>query len=204
MAPSGARGSTVDLVRSHADISASQPRGARLAELSPTRFRLLLLSIAAAASVMAAEGVQSFADLAERNAVSRARLNATSPIPYRTALPTLHALAPATDGRVRVLVRADSAGDGAEALCTLARAGGTQADVRWVALSASVEPCVAATAGPALVQAGAPAAAELGAARWVVLDPDGKALHSGRAAPSPRRLSLTAALLAPAGPEPRT
>jgi hypothetical protein len=165
---------------------------------------LLLLGIAAAAAAMAAEGVQSFAELAERNAVSRARLNATSPIPYRTTLPTLHALAPAAGGRVRVLVRADSAGAGAEALCTLARAGGSQADVRWVALSTAVEPCVATAAGSALVRAGAPAAAELGAARWVVLDGGGAALHSGRAAPSPARLFATAALLAPAGPEPRT
>jgi hypothetical protein len=142
--------------------------------------------------------------LAERNAVSRARLNATSPIPYRTALPALHALAPAAGGGVRVLVRADSAGAGAEALCALARAGGSQTGVRWVALSPSVEPCVATAAGSALVRAGAPAAAELGAARWVVLDAGGAAVYSGRAVPSSQRLTATAALLAPAGPEPRT
>ncbi len=197
-------GNTIDLARPEADIPIDQSRGARLAELSAARFRLLLLGIAAAASAMAAEGVQSFAELAERNAVSRARLNATSPIPYRMPLPALHALAPAAGGGVRVLVRADSAGAGAEALCTLARAGGSPADVRWVALSGAVEPCIATTAGSSLVRAGAPAAAELGAARWVVLDAGGAALHSGRAAPSPQRLTTTAALLAPAGPEPRT
>jgi hypothetical protein len=202
MTPSAARESTADLARSHVDIPLKQPRGARLAELSAARFRLLLLAIVAAASAMAAEGVQSFAELAGRNAVSRARRNATSPISYRTMLPALHALAPAADGRVRVLVRADSAGAGAEALCGLAAAAG-RADVRWVALSPAVEPCISTAAGAALVRAGAPAAGELAGARWVILDAGGAALYSGRAVPSAQRLATTAALLTPAGPEPR-
>ena len=175
--------------------TASDPLApSRLDGLSDRQFRTLLLAILTAAAAMAAEGVQTFAEMRERHHAILARQAAVSPVSYGTALPALHTLAPA--GPVRVLVRADSAGAEARALCALAAAGA--AEVRWIAVSAAVEPCVARHA----VRAGAPAAAELGGARWMVLDADGRARHSGRQVPSPAHLRRTTALLAPMNAEP--
>jgi hypothetical protein len=187
------------LSRSQTDTSHGPRLASRLADVSAAQFRLLMLGMAAAAALMAAEGVQSFAELAERNAVSRARLLATSPVPYRTVLPTLHAVAPGTQG-TRVIVRADSAGAGEPALCALARASAGAVDVRWVALSPAVPACVASAADHAVVRAGPAAAGEMAGARWVVLDARGATLYSSRAVPDLQRLRTTAALLASAEP----
>lgn len=174
--------------------TASDPLApSRLDGLSDRQFRTLLLAILTAAAAMAAEGVQTFAEMRERHHAILARQAAVSPVSYGTAVPALHALAPA--GPVRVLVRADSAGAEARALCALAAAA---TEVRWIPVSATVEPCVAGYA----VRAAAPAAAELGRARWMVLDADGRARHSGREVPSPAHLRRIAALLAPMSAEP--
>jgi hypothetical protein len=161
-----------------------------MASLSPRRFRTLMLGFFTTAAAIAAEGVQSLAEMRERHYVILARREAVSPISYRTPLPALHALAPAGGGGVRVLVRADSAGT---ALCALA----AETDVRWVALSAAVQPCIAERQGERIIRASADAAAELAGARWIVMDADGRALYSGRAAPTADHLRRTRALLAP-------
>ena len=158
---------------------------------SPRRFSTLMLGIFALAAAMAAEGVQTLAEMRERHFAILARQEAVSPIAYRTALPALHALVPATDGGVRVLVRADSAGAQAAALCGLA----ARADVRRVALSAAVEPCVADRGR--IARGSADAAAEFAGARWIVMDADGRARYSSRAVPSVDHLLQTIALLAP-------
>ncbi|HEU0301018.1 MAG TPA: hypothetical protein VFR37_16260 [Longimicrobium sp.] len=152
-----------------------------------------MLGIFALAAAMAAEGVQTLAEMRERHYVILARQEAASPLPYHAPLPALHALVPAVDGGGRVLVRADSAGARAAALCALA----AEADVRWIALSAAVDPCVAERPRGRMIRASAPAAAELGGARWMVMDAGGRALYSSRTIPSGEELRRTAALLAP-------
>lgn len=152
-----------------------------------------MLGAFAVAAAMAAEGAQTFAEMRERHYVILARRQAVSPVPYRTPLPALHALAPLTAGGVRVLVRADSAAAQAGALCALA----AEADARWVALSAAVEPCVAERMRGRMIRGSAPAAAELAGARWMVMDAGGRALYSSRGVPSADHLRRTAALLAP-------
>lgn len=171
-----------------ASTASDPPARSRLERMSDRQFRTLLLAIAAIAAAMAAEGVQTFAEMRERHHVILARQAAVSPLSYGAAVPALHALA----GPARVLVRADSAGAEAQALCALAAATGAD-EVRWIALSAAVEPCV----GERAVRGGAPAAAQLGRARWVVLDADGRARYSRREVPSPAHLRQTVALLSP-------
>jgi len=180
--------------------TAPDPAGrSRLPELSPRQFRTLLLAIVAAAALMAAEGVQTFAEMRERHYTILARQQAVSPLSYGTPLPALRSLAPA-GADVRVLVRSDSAGPQATGLCALAAATAGDADVGWIALSADVDACVARGIGARMVRAGAPAAAEIGRARWIVVDADGRALYSRPGVPSPEQLRRTAALLAPLAP----
>lgn len=178
-----------------ASTASDPPARSRLAELSPRQFRTLLLAMVALAAAMAAEGMQTFAEMRERHHSILARQQAVSPVSYGTSLPALHALAPA--GPVRVVVRADSAGAQAAALCALARGTAGAAAVRWIALSAAVDPCVAPRLDGRPAPAGAPAAAELAGARWIVMDADGHARYSRRDVPSVQELRRTAALLAP-------
>jgi hypothetical protein len=168
-------------------------------DLSPRAFRLLLLAIAAAAAAMTAEGVQTFAEMRERHYAILARMQAVSPVSYGTALPALHALAPAGEG-VRVLVRSDSAAADGAALCALAAQAAGEAAVRWIAFSADVDPCLTRHPGARMLRAGAPAAAEMGRARWLVMDADGRARYSRTGAPSLTDVRRTAALLAPTPP----
>jgi hypothetical protein len=165
--------------------------------LSPRAYRTLLLAIAALAAAMAAEGVQTFAQMRERHHVILARQAAVSPVPYGTPLPALHRAAGAAG--VRVVVRSDSAAAKGAALCALAAA--SAADVRWIALSPAVEPCVARRVGGRMLRGGAPAAAEMGTARWMVMDADGRALYSRPGVPTAAQLRETAALLAPMSAE---
>lgn len=172
----------------------------RLSRLSDWQFRTLLLAMAAIAAMMAAEGLQTFAEMARRNAALSARYAAISPVAYGTVLPALHALAPAQTAP-RVLLRADSDGGESAALCALASAGGRASNVVWIALSASVEPCVS-RAGVTVHRADPPAVKEFSTARWILLDPDGAVRYSSRDIPSPERLGQITSLLAPAaGPE---
>lgn len=174
----------------------SSAPGSRVAAMSPRRFRLLLLAMFAAAAAMGAEGVQSLAEMRARHFTVTARNEAAAPVPYLAAMPALHALAPAADGEVRPWVRADAAGPHAAALCALA-ASVEAGQVRWIALSPAVEPCVARVAGNGVVQ-GSAAAAEFLDARWIVLDAGGRALYARRDVPSPAHLRTTVGLLAPA------
>lgn len=160
----------------------------RLSRLSEWQFRTLLLAIGALAAAMIADGLQSFARLAEARAVRGVRAESVSPVPYRTLLPALHALAPVSEGEVRVFVRADAAGADGAALCAL-----TRADVHWVALSADVAQCALHSAR----RAPEPVAAEIAAARWIVLDERGAALYSSRQVPTPDHLRAMVALLTP-------
>lgn len=164
--------------------------------LSPRAFRTLLLAIAALAAMMAAEGVQNFAEMRERHYAVAARLQAVSPVSYGTALPALRALVPAGGG-VRVVVRSDSAASEASALCALAARTSAEPSVRWIAFSADVDPCVARTLGARMLRAGAPAAAEMGHARWMVMDGEGRARYSRPAVPSLADVRRITALLAP-------
>jgi hypothetical protein len=164
--------------------------------MSPRSFRLLLLAMFAAAAAMAAEGVQSLAEMRERHFIFTARNEAAAPVSYLTPLPALHALAPAADAGVRPWVRADSAGPHAAALCALA-ASPEAGQVRWIALSPAVEPCVTSAAGNGIVQ-GSAVAAELLDARWIVLDAGGRTLYARRDVPSPSHLRTTLDLLSPA------
>lgn len=170
------------------------PRGVEA--LSPRAFRTLLLAIAALAAVMAAEGVQSFAQMRERHYAIAARLQAVSPVSYGTALPALHALVP-VDGGVRVVVRSDSAASEAVALCALATQASGDLNLSWIAFSADVHPCVARAVGARMLRAGAPEAAEMGRARWMVMDAEGQARYSRREVSDAAQLRRTAALLAP-------
>lgn len=177
----------------------SASRGAPPIErLSPRAFRTLLLAIAALAAAMAAEGVQTFAEMRERHYAIVARQQAVSPVPYGTALPSLHALAAA--GSARVMVRSDSAAADGQALCALAAATAGDTDVQWIAFSADVDPCFARTLGAQMLRSDAPAAAEMRGARWVVMDAEGRARYSRREVPSAEQLRRTAALLAPSAP----
>ncbi|HEX5872457.1 MAG TPA: hypothetical protein VFY65_18635 [Longimicrobium sp.] len=172
------------------------PPASRLAELSPRAFRRLLLGIAALSAAMAAEGVQTFAEMRERHYAILARQQAVSPVSYGTALPGLHALASGGTG-VRVLVRADSAGARAAALCALAAQTAGDPNVRWVALSADVHPCVAQRIGGRMLRAAGTAAVEMAAARWIAVDAEGRALYGRPGSPSPAQVQRTAGLLAP-------
>jgi hypothetical protein len=176
--------------------SAPPPPGRGVETLSPRAFRTLLLAIAALAAMMAAEGVQTFAEMRERHYAVQARLQAVSPVPYGTALPALNALAPAGGG-MRVVVRSDSAASEASALCELAAQTSADSNVRWIAFSADVHPCVARAAGARMLRAGAPLAAEMGRARWMVMDADGQARYSRSAVPAFADVRRIAALLAP-------
>jgi hypothetical protein len=164
--------------------------------MSPRAFRTLLLAIAALAASMAAEGVQTFAEMRERHYAIVARQEAVSPVPYGATLSSLHALV-AAGGGTRVLVRSDSAATDGQALCALAAATAGDSDVQWIAFSADVDPCFTPTPGARMLRAAAPAAAEMRGARWMVIDAEGRARYSRREVPSPEQLRRTAALLAP-------
>ncbi|WP_420127422.1 hypothetical protein [Longimicrobium sp.] len=179
--------------------SAPPPPARGVETLSPRAFRTLLLAIAALAAMMAAEGVQSFAQMRERHYAVQARLQAVSPVPYGTTLPALHALVPAGGG-VRMVVRSDSAASDASALCTLAAQSSDDSSLRWIAFSADVDPCVARAVGTRMLRAGSPVAAEMGRARWMVMDADGLARYSRPAVPALADVRRITALLTPATP----
>lgn len=168
----------------------------RVAELSPRAFRVLLLAISALAAAMAAEGLQTFAEMRERHHAILARQQAVSPVSYGSALPALHGLVPA-GAAVRVLVRADSAGAQGAALCALAAQTAGETSVHWITFSADAEPCVARRIGGRMLRGGASAAAEMRSARWMVMDAQGRSLYSRPGIPSFEQLRQTASLLAP-------
>lgn len=143
---------------------------------------------------MAAEGVQTFAEMRERHFTILARHAAASPVPYGTSLPALHAAT--AGGGVRVLVRLDSAGDDALALCGLAAGSAGMAAIHWIALSGHVAPCLGEAAAERMSAASPAAAAELGGSRWMVMDAGGRALYSRGEVPSPEHLRRIVALLA--------
>lgn len=172
-------------------------RLSRLGRLSDWQYRTLLLAMGAASALMVAEAAQTFAEMAERNATLSTRWAAIAPVAYGSQLPAVHALAPAAVERPRILVRADAEPAGREARCALAAQARSGPDVRWIAFNAPVEPCVARVYGKAVLRGDPTAAGEFGTARWIVLDADGVARYSSRDLPSPRRLGLMAALLAP-------
>lgn len=168
-----------------------------LDRLSPRRYRLLLLCLSAAAVTLASEGMQRLAALRANYYLASDRAGAVSPLPYGARLPALSAAA-AAPVPVRALVRADSAGEAATALCTLAAALANQAGVVWLAATPGVEPCIATSAGGPIVPVTGAARTELARARWVLLDAGGGVLHSGRTVPAAADVRELAALLSPA------
>jgi hypothetical protein len=172
--------------------TASPP--SRVAAMPAERFRVLVLGIVALAAALAAEGVQSFAEMRARHLVVVSRLEASSPLAYGAAAPALHSLAP---GALAVVVRVDSAGGQSAALCELARHAGADPAVRWVALGGEVDGCVRSRLGGRIGQGTSGHAAEMRDARWIVLGEGGTALHSRRTVPAEAELRETLALLAP-------
>lgn len=162
---------------------------------SPAAFRLLLLGAFTIAAALGAEGVQTFAEMRERHFAILARLEAAAPVPYLTHLPALHAQTPARGGELRVWIRADSAGVQADALCAWSRTGKGRPEVRWIARSPTAEPCI--SDGGLAVRSGGAAAAELAAARVIVLDSDGRTLYSSAQIPAPADLHRVLTVLEP-------
>ncbi|HYW13711.1 MAG TPA: hypothetical protein VE871_17245 [Longimicrobium sp.] len=159
----------------------------------------MMLAIVALAGTLAAEGVQTFAEMRERHFSILARQAAVSPVSYGTILAAVHSLRPTRQG-VRVMVRSDLAGPDAAALCVLAEQTAVLADVQWMALSADVDPCVARRVGERMLRAGTAAAQEFGRARWLVLDATGRTLYSRADVPSPAHVRQIWSLLAPGNP----
>lgn len=177
----------------------AQPAAATpwLDRLSPRRYRLLLLCLSAAAVTLASEGMQRLAALRANYYLATDRAGAVSPLPYGTRLPALSAAA-AAPTPVLTLVRVDSAGEAATALCSLASALKNQPGVLWLAATPAVEPCISASAGDRVISVTGAAKAELARARWVLLDAGGGVLHSGRTVPAAADVREIAALLSPA------
>lgn len=144
--------------------------------------------------LLASSGVQRMASLRSNYYLGQVRARAVSPLRYGAQLPALNALATRSGGDVRILIRADSAGEGSTDLCALAVALGSEPRVAWVAKSPAIDPCVARGAGRSPVTAGATAAAELSRARWALLGPGGHVLHSGWEVPDVKTLRETVAL----------
>ena len=167
-----------------------------LDRLSPRRYRLLLLCLSAAAVTLASEGMQRLAALRANYYLATDRAGAVSPLPYGARLPALSAAA-AAPAPVRALVRADSAGEAATALCSLASALRDQPGVAWLAATPAVEPCIATSAAARVVPLTGAARTELARARWALLDGDGSVLHSGRTVPAAADVRELAALLSP-------
>ncbi len=168
-----------------------------LDRLSPRRYRLLLVFLAAVAVTLASEGMQRLAALRANYYLATDRAGAVSPLPYGARLAALSAAA-AAPGPVRTIVRADSAGRRSTELCALATALKNQPGVVWLAPTPAVEPCIAASAGGRVVPVTGAAKTELARARWVLLDAEGGVLHSGRTVPAAADVRELAALLSPA------
>ena len=184
---------------------AAAPSGAppsRLAAMPVQRYRLLVLAILALGAALAAEGMQRLAAMRATWYLAQVRSHAVSPVSYGASLPSLHALAGGA-GRVRAVVRVDSAGADGARLCALAGALGGDAGVVWITASPDAEACVRERVGGRVVRAAAAARTELGKARWIVIGGDGMALHSAHGVPSAAELRETAALLAPLPAEAR-
>lgn len=167
-----------------------------VSRLSTRRYRLLVLLLCALAAALASQGLQRLAAMRANYYLAIDRGGAVSPLSYGVRLPALGALAAPASGGVRAVVRADSAGPGADALCALAAALGDDASVTWITAGREVEPCMRA-AGARLAEAGPAARGELARARWLLLGADGTVLHSGRGVPSQSDVRELAALLAP-------
>ncbi|HEY0020408.1 MAG TPA: hypothetical protein VGC13_29185 [Longimicrobium sp.] len=167
-----------------------------LARLSARGYRLLLLCLCTSAALLASEGMQRLAALRANYYLAVDRGGAVSPIAHGARLPALGALAATAPAGVRAVVRADSAGEGAAALCALAAELKNAPGVVWIAGGGGVDACVRASIGR-IVPATAAARTELARARWVLLDGGGLALHSGRTVPAARDVRALAALLAP-------
>ncbi len=176
-------------------------RPALLERLSPRGFRLLVLCMYAAGLLLAASGVQRMASLRSNYYLGQVRARAVSPLRYGTQLPALHALTTDVSG-VRIIIRADSAGDRSTSLCELAAALGSEPRVLWVSKLPTSDPCIAQEGGRSSVSA--TAAAELSRARWALLGADGRVLHSGWDVPDAKTLRETASLFTTGQPGPRT
>lgn len=167
-----------------------------LARLSTRGYRLLLLCLCTSAALLASEGMQRLAALRANYYLAVDRGGAVSPIAHGARLPVLGALVPASPGGVRAVVRADSAGEGAAALCALAAELKNTPGVVWIAGTGGVDTCVRTSIGR-IVTASPAARTELARARWVLLDDGGVALHSGRTVPAAGDVRELTALLSP-------
>lgn len=180
--------------------AAETPPLSGVAAMPPERFRLLVLGIAAVAAALAAEGVQTFAEMRARHYVVVSRIEATSPVAYGAPVPGLRSML--GGGNVPgAVVRADSAEQDAAALCALAEDTGADPAVRWIALTDAVDDCVRRRLVGRIARGDAHHGAEMRDARWIVVSADGTSLHSRRSLPAAAELRETLALLAPA-PEP--
>lgn len=168
-----------------------------LERLSPRRYRLLILFLAAVAVTLASEGMQRLAALRANYYLATDRAGAVTPLPYGARLNALSAAA-AAQGPVRTLVRADSLGRASGELCALASALKSQPGVVWLAATPAVEPCVETSGGGRVVPVTGAARTELARARWLLLDAEGKVLHSGRTLPAAADVRELTALLSPA------
>lgn len=170
------------------------------------RFLALFLAILLACAWMVSEAAGDHAALRRRHFVDRAKWSAVSPIPYRASLDALRVPGEARLRPLRLVLRADSADAETRArLCRLTHAEAALRaglDVTWVALGADVDLCVARVVGGRMVRARGAAGdtlrAQVGGARWALLDADFRALYSRRDAPEPREVRDIASLVAPA------
>ena len=171
-------------------------RTSLLERVPPRAFRLIVLGVYAAGMLLASSGIQRMASLRSNYYLGQVRARAVSPLRYGTRLAALNALAVRTDAHVRIIIRADSAGDGSRSLCALAAALGSDPRATWVAKSRRLDGCIARGARRSPVAAGATAAAELSRARWALLGAGGHVLHSGWDVPDAKTLLETASLFA--------
>ena len=176
------------------------------------RYLALLFAILVACAWMLSSAARGHASLRRRHFAGLATWTARSPVPYLATVGAAARLRPQGAGErppLRLVVRADSAGEGERgALCRLAAADGSlgrEMEVAWIAFGPAVDPCVSRAAGGRLADLGGAAGdtlrAQLGGARWVLLDGQDRALYSRRRAAAPEEVRALAALLVP-GREP--
>ena len=182
------------------------PRRARRVDPSAwprEKFLAVLFTLLLACAWMVSTAAESHAALRRRHFMGLATWRAKAPLPYLAVVGGARGLGRPAPGRALVLVRADSAAPGERALlCRLAAAGSSPPpglELRWVALGAGVDPCIARAAGARLARPAAPAAsalrAQLAGARWVLLDEGWRARYSRRDIPSAAELAAVARLL---------
>lgn len=168
-----------------------------LERLDAREFVALMLLLLLAAAWLAAYGLRSLADARRYAAYGELRARATSPVPYAAAVPRVAALL-GFPGAWTAVVRADSVADPAERerLCALVAASGTE--TRWLALSADVPPCAAGRlVTPATARDGLAVRAEIGSARWLVIDGEARVRYNRRGVPAASEVGATLRLLAP-------